>query len=111
MKYQITSSLIITLFCVAFFACDAPPPAKSMGEKVFRAKCTRCHGLDGRKGKKGAKDLNLSTKSIEFRINQIKKGKDKMPSFATRLNEEQINAVALYTIEAFGLKQDTINIK
>ena len=75
---------------------------RTPGERVFVSKCARCHGIDGKKKAKGAKDLNLSKKTLDFRINQIKTGKEKMPSFKNRLTEEQIRLVAEYTISKFG---------
>lgn len=99
-------SLFVSFILVIQIGCNNETSATSEGEKIYRAKCTRCHGIDGKKGKKGAKDLNLSTKSLEYRINQIKEGKDKMPSFSERLTEEQIAAVAKYTIEHFPQKSE-----
>lgn len=106
MKACLRLGFIMIVASTIIMSCESSSQTRSVGEKVFRAKCTRCHGLDGKKGKKGAKDLNLSTKSLEYRINQIKKGKDKMPSFSTRLNDEQIEAVARYTMERFPQQQE-----
>lgn len=110
--FFLRSAFLIALLTLALIACNSgTSQPQSIGEKVYRAKCTRCHGLDGKKGKKGAKDLNISTVSLEYRVNQIREGKDKMPSFSNRLSPEQIMAVAQYTMEKFGPASDTTSVK
>ena len=68
------------------------------GEKIFRTYCITCHGIDGKLELNGAKDLSLSEVSMEERINQITNGKGLMTPFEGILTEEQIKAVAEYTV-------------
>ncbi|MEO9869996.1 c-type cytochrome [Ekhidna sp.] len=98
--YVILSIFII--FNVLFLKCgNISASDVSKSENIYRTKCVRCHGKDGKKGRKGAKDLTISTKSLSYRINQLKNGKGKMPSFSERLTDEQIEMVAKYSITQF----------
>lgn len=98
--------VLISTFLYFFLAgCNNSSQPVSKGEKIFIAKCSRCHGADGKKGLKGAKDLNESDKSLAFRINQVKKGEGEMPSFSNRLSDEQIKLVSEYTINRFSNKK------
>lgn len=67
------------------------------GEKLFRTYCITCHGVDGKLGLNGAKDLTQSVVSDEERIDQITNGKGLMTPFNGILTEEQIDHVAAYT--------------
>ncbi|MDW3194548.1 MAG: cytochrome c [Cytophagales bacterium] len=89
--------------------CQMETGANLSSSEVYKMHCKRCHGSDGRKGKKGAKDLNLSTMSLENRIAHISEGKDKMPSFEKRLSQEQIAKVAEYTLQTF--RKDSLSVK
>ncbi len=72
---------------------DAPD-----GEKIFRTYCITCHGIDGKLELNGAKDLTLSEVPLEERITQVTEGKGLMTPFEGILTEEQIRAVAEYTM-------------
>lgn len=76
---------------------NAEQSLEEQGKAVFETACTACHGTDGKLKAGGAKDLTLSTLSIDERIKLIKHGKGLMQSFEGRLNEDQIKAVATYT--------------
>ena len=67
------------------------------GFQVFKKNCKTCHGADGSLGLNGAKDLRVSTLSIEQRIETITHGKGVMTAFETILSPEEIKAVAEYT--------------
>lgn len=68
------------------------------GMAVFRQNCVICHGVDGRLNLNGAKDLSLSTRPLEERIQIITHGKNLMAPFGAILSPEEIVAVAAYTI-------------
>lgn len=68
------------------------------GEKIFRTYCITCHGLDGKLALNGAKDLSVSEVPLDERIVQITKGKNLMTPFEGILSEDQIKAVADYTM-------------
>ncbi|MBX2814912.1 MAG: c-type cytochrome [Saprospiraceae bacterium] len=73
---------------------DAPD-----GEKIFRTYCVTCHGIDGKMGLNGAKDLGLATTTVEERIEQVTNGKGLMTAFEGILTPEEIEAVAQYTLQ------------
>ncbi len=104
------SSIIITISSLLFLLftdCSSTTSDQTSGaEMIYINRCARCHGIDGKKGRKGAKDLTKSTKTLEYRINQLKEGKGKMPSFSDRLTEDQIKEVAQYTM-SFNMENES----
>ncbi len=68
------------------------------GQKIFRTYCVTCHGLDGKLALNGAKDLTVSEVPLEERIVQVTEGKNLMTPFKGILSEEEIQAVAEYTM-------------
>ena len=68
------------------------------GKKTFETYCILCHGADGKLGLNGSKDLTISERPIEERIAQVTNGKGTMTPFKDILTEEEIKAVAQYTL-------------
>ncbi len=68
------------------------------GEQIFKKNCIICHGVDGKLGVNGAKDITVSKLTLEERETQIKKGKNTMTPFEGILNETQIKSVAAYSM-------------
>jgi mono/diheme cytochrome c family protein len=66
------------------------------GKVLFEQNCAKCHGLDGTKGKFGAKNLQKSTLSNEQYLRIIQNGKGIMPSWEKKLSAEQITAILSY---------------
>lgn len=84
---------------------------KPDGAEVFRAKCSMCHGVDG-KGFSALKTPDFtdskwqsSVKDSEI-LNVIKNGKKDtaMPAFSDKLSEKEILAV-VRQVRAFGKKK------
>jgi mono/diheme cytochrome c family protein len=71
------------------------------GKKIFSTYCVLCHGADGKMGLNGAKDFSLSILDLEERIKVIKEGRNLMTPFGELLSDEEIKAVAQYTIDEF----------
>lgn len=71
------------------------------GKKIWKNNCTVCHGLYGDMEVNGAKDLNLSVLKLDERIEIITTGKNVMTPFKGMLSEEEIKAVAQFTIDQF----------
>lgn len=78
-------------------------PAPETAESLFKTNCALCHGDDGagtELGKKfNVKDLRskeVQDKSSEDLAQIIRVGKDNMPAFGKRLNEEQIQKLVDY---------------
>ncbi len=97
---------VIAIFVLAFiWACNNPGVSNSggddLGEAVFKKNCKLCHGIDGKQMLNGAKDLNLSTMTLEERVNIITNGKKVMIPFKDVLTAKEIKAVAQYTKDTF----------
>jgi len=97
------NSLLFPLAAIPALAALAACSMSSKGAEIYkREKCMDCHTL---KGKGGAVGPNLtvvgSKRSREFIFQQIKDPKShnpntEMPSFGTRIPEQDINALADY---------------
>ena len=68
------------------------------GEAIFKSKCVVCHGIDGKLGLNGSKDLTVSKVTEAERIVQITKGKGTMTPFEGILTPDEIKAVAAYSM-------------
>ena len=66
------------------------------GAEIYTANCVNCHGQDGKLGLSGATDLTASQLDLNTRFQVIKLGKNGMQSFANRLDDIEIRAVATY---------------
>ena len=77
-----------------------------LGAKTYIGNCAMCHGTDGKKAYRDAKDLSVSTLNDESVQLIIKDGsKGKMPAFGATLSEEEIKAAAVYV---FSLRQTSV---
>lgn len=74
-------------------------PANRKGKLIYKQYCVLCHGVDGKLGLSGAKDLSISEIDMEERINQITNGKGMMTPYKDILTKEQIQSVAEYLDE------------
>jgi len=102
MKPAIVSTLLLALICGKAQAADA--------KELWDKNCASCHGKDGRgdtkMGKKvDVKDYTDPKFQAEYKeekgIKSIKeglteKGKERMKSYAEKLSEEEIKALAAY---------------
>lgn len=73
-------------------------PDPELVKELFNTKCGICHGQDGKMNYAGAKDLTLTSMTKEEIITQIKFGKGSMPPQKGVLDDEQIAALADYTL-------------
>jgi cytochrome c6 len=68
-----------------------------LGTTTYIANCAMCHGQDGKKMYREAKDLSTSALNDETIQLIIKDGsKGKMPAFSGILSDEEISATAAY---------------
>jgi len=74
------------------------------GDAVFKELCVGCHGEDGRAdtdmGKK-VKAADLTSPDVQKQSDSelakvVKDGKEKMPSFADKLSDDEVKAVIAY---------------
>jgi len=99
MKANTKLLTVIILFTMSV----APSSHAQMGGDLFKAKCTACHGVDG-KGQtpigKGLHARDLSSADVQKQADTdlsyvISKGKNKMPAF-TGLSGDQITSLVKY---------------
>ncbi len=75
----------------------------ALGAKIFSANCAACHAGGGNvvQGNKTLKQDTLKQfgmDSADAIINQVRNGKNAMPSFKGRLTDDQIESVAAYVL-------------
>ena len=84
-----------------------PPPAGSLGEKVYQNQCSGCHGID----RAGSPPAIPSLRGIEGILTDqeiaatIRGGKGRMPPFSS-LSDEQVQAVIRYLTKAPQQQED-----
>ena len=97
-KYTLFSILLVgVLFS---FSCDEKKNqkvGKISGAKLYKQNCIICHGLDGKMGVNGSKDLTLSKLTVKERVAIITKGKGAMAPYEEVLTKDEILAVAKFT--------------
>lgn len=77
------------------------PKAKAIavdGKAVYQKNCIVCHGVQGDMGASGAFNLKESKLAVEERIAVVTNGRKAMASYKDLLKEEEIEAVAEYTM-------------
>jgi mono/diheme cytochrome c family protein len=69
-------------------------------KKIWKIRCIACHGLYGNQGVNGAANLQEVTSDLAYRINIITNGSENgvMTAFGEILSEEEIEAMAKYTM-------------
>jgi len=103
-------SIVLLMVSVLMLAIAQPafavgnPDVVAAGAKVFSANCASCH-MNGNNLINASKNLKADTlhqygmDSLEAIATQVTNGKAAMPSFKTRLNPDQIQAVATYVLD------------
>lgn len=101
----IAAAILATILAMAAIALAQTPPSSGPpqasetdidGETMFATSCGWCHQQGGRAAGRGPK-LAGSTKSDEYIIERIKKGKPPgMPAFGRAFSEGQIIAILAY---------------
>lgn len=96
--------LITALFAIFFLACgggSSGPSAEEIakGKETYTKLCVACHGPKGELALNGAKKFPESTFNLEERVEVITNGRNLMTPFKGILKEDEIKAVAAYTME------------
>jgi cytochrome c6 len=86
--------LVVVMACGAKNSKSAEPD----GAKIYKINCVICHGIDGKLGINGAKDLTASPMTLKERIQNITYGAGTMTAYKDILSTEEIEAVAQYTL-------------
>jgi cytochrome c6 len=89
---------IITVATAIVLAGMALPAAAEDASALYKSKCQACHGADGKPSaageKLGAKDFHapdVAKMSDADLVKITKEGKGKMPAYASKLTDDQIN--------------------
>jgi cbb3-type cytochrome c oxidase subunit III len=104
--FPVILSLFVVLVCVANgFQRPQMPSAKAKeAKRVFKQKCSKCHGQDGAGSTYGqiVGATNLTDSEWQERVddsrllNSIKHGRGQMPAFGEKLTEDQIASLVMY---------------
>ncbi|WP_276498707.1 SirB2 family protein [Pontibacter litorisediminis] len=65
---------------------------------IYTQLCGTCHGADGARGLGGATNLQVSNLSQNNRVHVIERGRGLMPAFGSQLSDEEVEALAAYTM-------------
>lgn len=82
-------------------ACGESTPNQSdfdKGKDIYKKYCVACHGQDGQLALNGAKKFPESILAVEERVLVITNGRNMMTPFKGLLSEEEIKAVAAFTM-------------
>lgn len=109
-KIPAVLSLLLFLYVYALAETKSPtliadndgPTVLASGEidtaKLWKKNCKLCHGNDGDRGLSDAPMLSKSVLEREKIIEMVRNGKNVMPAFGDKLNNEEIEAVADYAL-------------
>jgi mono/diheme cytochrome c family protein len=98
------ASLVFGMAVAAACFLSTSASAQGDGEKVYKAKCTSCHGPDGA----GATPAGKATKARDFCSDEAKKetdaewtsiilqGKNKMPGYDKKITDAEVKEVVAY---------------
>lgn len=112
---MINKLLVLTFIATFIFACGGEEKTASTsttkakkeviaaidGKAIYQTNCVACHGVNGDMGVSGAANLAESQLSLEERIHVLENGREgtAMVSYKSLLEEDEIKAVAEYTIK------------
>lgn len=114
MHYQRLASTVITLVGLSLAPAlgagpmtelaqqgELPQEVLTLGQKVYAEYCSSCHGVDG-EGRVGPALINSARLSLQTEvITQVLRGSMYMPSFASKLDDQQIASVVTYIRNSF----------
>ncbi|MEL6393875.1 MAG: cytochrome c [Bacteroidota bacterium] len=105
--------VILAIISISIYACSGSEKSKAGSaladnlytaneqadpESIWKSKCVSCHGRFGNMGANGAANLQEATSSLDYRIQIITNGKGVMTPWKDILTEDEIIAVAEYTL-------------
>ncbi len=95
---MIKKSITFVGLIVAVLACAPSGGSKIDAAKLYKQHCVICHGIDGKLGINGAKDITESPMTMKERIDNITFGAGTMTPFKDILSKDEIKALAKYTL-------------
>ena len=101
-------------FLTLLFLTFAFAPPHELGKKIYDARCSSCHGDDGKgetKAGKMTKTPDITQKevwkkgtSVAELVKTLEEGLGKMPKYEGKLSAEELKAVSEYTLELSGIE-------
>lgn len=91
-----TILLAVAICCTIDVVAQGLGPSMGNGKVIFQSNCARCHVYDGKLGKFGAKNLQVSKLDDKRLYKIISNGKWLMPRWKKVLTSEQILSVIIY---------------
>lgn len=104
MRIATITWLAILLLANTVGARAAPNEASEPAQTVFKQRCSKCHGEDGRGDTEAGKSLkvkNLRSAAVQRHSDKelasvIKGGKSNMPPFKYVMSDDEINSLVVY---------------
>lgn len=93
-----TFFLLVLVIACAGKEKSNPYSATPDGAALFKKYCVLCHGVDGKLGLNGSKDITVTALTLDEIIVQVTKGKNTMTPFEGIMTPEEIKAVSEYAI-------------
>lgn len=93
---------VVLAVVLSVSACSVGRPSEdATGEEIYAELCARCHGADlsGGLGPALGAGTNSATESDEFLEFTILNGRGRMPSFASSLDDQQVDRLVVYMRE------------
>lgn len=79
------------------YSSEAEAPVGVSGGLLFQQNCSNCHGMDGKLGNSGAKDLSQSTLTDAEIVKILEEGKNAMPPMAMLMeNPSDMDSVIVF---------------
>lgn len=97
-QYLYILSLLILIIACAGKEKANPYAAAPDGEALYKKYCVLCHGVDGKLGLNGSKDITVTALTLDEIIVQVTKGKNTMTPFEGIMTPEEIKAVSEYAV-------------
>jgi cytochrome c6 len=90
---------LVTLLAGGMVAACSSSAVAQDAAATFKAKCSVCHGADGKGGKMGTRDFaspEVKAETDAQLTDIITKGKGKMPSYTGKLSDADITGLVTY---------------
>ena len=117
-RFYLFISIFSSMFIISIYGCKKDPsdinketstettgvsdPQNELlekGRKLYVIYCGNCHGMDGATPLEGQALLNISTLNLDEIIEVTRIGRNTMTGYRTILDEDELNAVAAFTLQ------------
>ncbi len=90
---------LVTVLAGGLIAICSSPAVAQDAASTFKAKCSMCHGADGKGGKMGTRDFaspEVKAETDAQLTDIITKGKGKMPAYGGKISDADIKGLVAY---------------